>query len=1623
MGCGVLLSGQGSDGVQGLREIRGAGGITLVQDPTTAEYDGMPRAAIASRVADFVGAPERIADELVQLASHFRSVAATDMSKAEQEREQKTLGQIVATVRESTGMDFSGYKTTTVLRRVGRRAMLHDIDGLDAYLELLSKRPRRGHALVDDLLINVTQFFRDPEVFDTLRTRVFPEMLAQMTHADTLRLWVAGCSTGEEVYGILITLLEALDGSESKPKITVFGTDASEDAVRAARTGAYPASACLTVSPERLSRFFVRTADGFEIHKTLREMCIFARQDITKDTPFSRLDLVSLRNVLIYMDRELQNKVLAVAHYSLSPSGFLVLGTSETPESDPRLFAAFDKKHHVYRRKDVAPRLPLDVTGTMRLGMEAVAVSGHAGEVDPVEFDMRVEADEMALLLYAPTRVVVDADGQVLQFFGDTTSYLGHAEGRATFDLLEMARPELLLDLREALAVAESSGRPASRDAAFISDGREQRVSVEVTPLPSAPGQSRRLVAFREMPLAPAAVGGGSADEDLMRLYEAREQRLRRELTALRAQLRTGAEEKDRANQALREANEEVRSSNEELQSINEEMETAREELQSANEELITVNEELRQSNRDLALANDDLGNFMSSTQLPVLMLDCELKVRRFTPQASSVVHIVPADEGRPLNHLRFRVDVPDLEETARTVIAGGETLEREVVDDRGHWYSMRILPYRSAEGLIEGAVLAFIDVHDLKTGLQRIERRAQLSEALNEIETAIASTLEFDEIMQRAIDNGARALGADAGTIEIREADEWTIRYQHGLRPSDVGTRLSDAEAPVAVRAATTLEPQVTVDTGTDSESEGWARSIGMTSVLAAPLVIKGVATGCILFLCKGEPHEFNRAEVDFARRLAAGVAFAVENARLFEAEHHAAQLSAALNKINEILMSALTPADVLARLVGEVSEIAGADKCLVIEVRGDQFVITHVRNVRDDLVGQPMNGASYAAFALAAAERRPILIEDNWTDPRTNKKFVIPYELRAFHLIPLIVDDEVFGVIAFAYDAPRIFDDQDVEFAENMATAMSLAMKNARLFETEQRELARTTVLRTVAAIGASTLDLKELAEGALATAHQLLGATTGNLFVLDEDARAMRSIANFGIPDEALALYREVPLDSETASAQVALTGRVITHDAETLPEATERTAKVTGAEESGWVILPVNVRGKTLGTLGLSFGPRGGFEEDEVSFLQSLADQLGVAMEKAQLFEAEQQATRQATQELQMTAALLDAAEAIADWTDLAEVVCGLAKNLLSATSHSRVTIDLWHEVARELEIVASEGEMPLPQGARYSIDVVTAATRASVLERRTGVVDFDVASSQERSAALDEYQSHLSLYVPLVQHDKVVGLIVVDDPGERREFGSREIQLVEGVAAQAAAAIANAQLFEGEAEAQRRAARELATTTLLLEAATTLAESSDLGSGLERLVERDAPRDPGRPRGRVCARRPAHGGAGARDRRRCSPARRRAPAALRHDTRRARDVRERQEQRRGLRRVARGRARLRREIRRAPPSGGADGVSGPNCRCARRRRPGRAAPRVRRARDRDHRGVRGAGGGGDRQRRSPAGRDEASRAAANSARPHRTRVVVAGHGCHRRCRHGANHRASRRAGHVTVGADT
>ncbi len=719
---GVILSGSSTDGVLGIETIKAEGGITFAQDEQTAKFDSMPRAAISRGCIDFVLPPEEIARELIRIGQHpYISGPDSDAAAAEPVKPippPSELDRIFAMLRAATLVDFTLYKRSTIQRRISRRMTLHRLESLDAYLSLLQQNPSELQELYREILIKVTSFFRDPEVFKGLTAKVFPE-LVQRLRADTpLRIWIPGCATGEEVYSIAITLLEYLNQTGRHIPVQVFATDISDEAIDHARTGIYIENIASDVSPERLRRFFVKVEGGYQVNKMVRDLCIFARHDLIRDPPFSRLDLISCRNVLIYLDSPLQKRVLPMFHYALKHNGYLMLGSSETITAFSDLFHLEDKKHRFYIRRQVASPQRFEFeSGPMAVRAEGVRTARGAAE-NQGSLDVQREADRAVLARYAPAGVVINEDYEVVQYRGKTGPYLEPSPGRASLNVLKMAREGLLVELRSAVQRAKRTGEMVVRRNIATKDDRGFRdINFEVVPLRATPGGRHYLVLFEEAKPEPQAT------DSARKLQGAGDRRqttqLKQELVATREYLQSIIDEQAATNEELQSANEEILSSNEELQSINEELETAKEELQATNEELTTVNEELQNRNAEVTQTNDDLNNLLAAMNVAIVMLGSDLRVRRFTPAAGRILSLIPSDLGRPIGDLRPRIDVPDLEDLIAKVVDTVAVQEREVVDKDGRWYSMAIRPYRTSDNRIEGAVLTLFDIDPLKRSLE----------------------------------------------------------------------------------------------------------------------------------------------------------------------------------------------------------------------------------------------------------------------------------------------------------------------------------------------------------------------------------------------------------------------------------------------------------------------------------------------------------------------------------------------------------------------------------------------------------------------------------------------------------------------------------------------------------------------------------------------------------------------------------------------------------------------------------------------------------------------------------------------------------------------------------------
>ncbi|MCW8933625.1 MAG: PAS domain-containing protein [Gammaproteobacteria bacterium] len=731
---GVILSGSASDGVLGLMEIKAAGGITFAQDESTAAYASMPHSAIAAGCVDFVLPPDKIASELVRIAQHPYLSHVSVKSEKPLPSEEDHLRKIFLLLRQHSGNDFTYYKQSTILRRIKRRILLHKFERLEDYLRYLQSTPLEVENLFRDLLINVTSFFRDPEIFEELKSNIFPTLIKNRENNSPIRIWVPGCSTGEEVYSIAICLYEFLGDMASNTAIKFFATDLDEEAVEKSRRGIYAHTISEVVSNSRLQRFFTKVEEGYQISKHIRDVCIFAQQNVIKDPPFSKLDMISCRNLLIYLSPVLQKKLIPVFHYALKNKGVLLLGTSETIGRHADLFRLIDKRHKFYEKKSIVGPVYVNIAENSLFDMKVTDNKNNMPTQDEswTNLDIQREADRVVLKKYAPCGVVINHQMDVIQFRGRTGKFLEPAVGEASLNLLKMARNGLHLDLRNAINEAIKKKISIEKTGLRVeSNGDVKCVTIEVDPLLDKDNSSDYLlVSFRD-------------DTEISKLDQTDKikipltnqnheiQRINQELSSTREYLHSVIEQQDVTNEELTSANEEIQASNEELQSTNEELETAKEELQSSNEELSTVNDEMNNRNMELEVLNNDLFNLIEGLSIPVVMVDEALCIRRFSHKAEELLNLIITDRGRPIGQIKSTIELPDIEIKILEVIDSVQSLELEVQNSEGVWYKVGIHPYKTLDNKVSGAVIAFFDIHDMKKSLIMAENAQHYAEAI----------------------------------------------------------------------------------------------------------------------------------------------------------------------------------------------------------------------------------------------------------------------------------------------------------------------------------------------------------------------------------------------------------------------------------------------------------------------------------------------------------------------------------------------------------------------------------------------------------------------------------------------------------------------------------------------------------------------------------------------------------------------------------------------------------------------------------------------------------------------------------------------------------------------------
>ncbi len=731
----IVLSGTGSDGTLGLKAVKGEGGMVMVQSPGSAGYDGMPRSALATGMADFELPPDRMPEALLAYV-HRTFAMRRPLAPVPSAPVADGVPKVLALLRAQTGHDFSQYKPNTIRRRIERRIALAQVDHLDDYLRYLRDAPREADLLFREMLIGVTAFFRDPEAFEALRDNVL-EPLLEGAGDGTVRIWLPGCSTGEEAYSIAILVREIQDARKSGVPVQIFATDLDDRAIDTARTAVYPENIAADVSPERLARFFAHESGNFRVVKSIRDQVVFARHDLLKDPPFSRLDLVSCRNLLIYLGGEAQRKVLSLFHCALNPKGFLMLGPSESIGDLHAWFAPADRKWKIYQRRGAATARA--VFDTRIPPPPADRVQGSATQTTTrmtmQAFNGRTVAETALLEAYVPAGLLVDANLDVLYFHGHLGRYLEPASGDASLNLLKLAREGLRLELAGMARKALAQRTPVRLDGVrFPSEGGIQAVNLHVMPVTGTDAQKDLLVIAFENVAAPGAVAEGTGDAGTAP-PDGRLQDLERELRAKSIHLQSANEELESLNEEMKSTNEELQSSNEELQSTNEELETSREELQSVNEELVTVNTELQKTIEELSLSNSDMTNLLAGTNIGTLFVDHQLRIQRFTPAMTQIIHLILTDVGRPVSDIVSRMKGYDrLVADTRAVLDTLIPRDAEVQTLEGQHFQMRIQPYRTQDNVIEGAVLTFVDITGMKDVAEELRRQGELTRAILEV-------------------------------------------------------------------------------------------------------------------------------------------------------------------------------------------------------------------------------------------------------------------------------------------------------------------------------------------------------------------------------------------------------------------------------------------------------------------------------------------------------------------------------------------------------------------------------------------------------------------------------------------------------------------------------------------------------------------------------------------------------------------------------------------------------------------------------------------------------------------------------------------------------------------------
>jgi two-component system CheB/CheR fusion protein len=742
LSIGVILSGMGSDGSIGLRSIKEKNGIVMVQDPATAKYDSMPRNAIDSVLADIIAPANLLPVKLIQFLQHIPIVKAGLDTEI---KDQSSLEKIIILLRTHTGNDFSLYKKNTVYRRIERRMSVHKIDKISSYVHFLQENPKEAHILFKELMIGVTNFFRDPVVWEKLKTTVIPDYINKLPEGSILRAWVPGCSTGEEAYSLAIAFKEAIEkiNPTGRFSLQIFATDLDNDAIEIARKGIFPSNIAADVSSDRLNRFFSATDDGYRVNTEIREMIVFAHHNIIMHPPFTKIDILSCRNLLIYMDPLLQRKLLGMFYYSINPEGIMLLGSSETPGTQNYLFTPLDSKLKIYKRSltDLLPELfdfPSSYSRTNQANIENQVPAKSV-------FNIQTLADQLLLKHFSPAGVLVNENGDIIYISGRTGKYLEPAVGKANLNIFAMLREGLREEFPVAFRKALMKKEPVVlHDIKVGTNGDAHTINVNIQWIDRPESLfGTVMIIFTDVP---------EIDEiklqdkkGIKKLTGKRQSELEKELQHTREEMQSTLEEMQTSQEELKSTNEELQSTNEELQSTNEELTTSKEEMQSLNEELQTVNAELQSKLDEFSRVNNDMKNLLNSTDIATLFLDKELNIRRFTNQATKIFKLIKSDIGRPFTDQVSDLIYPELATDALEVLRTLVFMQKQIPTRDGRWFFIRIMPYRTLDDRIEGLVITFINISDLKQVEVKLHETEQIKRLLMSSSSDVIIELSTD--------------------------------------------------------------------------------------------------------------------------------------------------------------------------------------------------------------------------------------------------------------------------------------------------------------------------------------------------------------------------------------------------------------------------------------------------------------------------------------------------------------------------------------------------------------------------------------------------------------------------------------------------------------------------------------------------------------------------------------------------------------------------------------------------------------------------------------------------------------------------------------------------------------